>query len=101
MSNGDGDPIGGAAATAILAGTALTMVGALIVGLTLDFGSGDGGSETLALLTLAAVVVDLTLLGEEDARAGNVAGAVVADLASMVVVGAAAWAGMKSTRAAA
>ena len=160
MSNGDGDPIGGTAATAILAGAALTLVGSLIVGITLDFGSGDSGSEALryrlkiialsssslaffgsaiagafivgvallvalalangaspataksvrsgvtvlagllALLTVAAVVIDLTLLSEEGVHAGNVAGIVVADLASLVVVSAAAWAGAKATRAA-
>lgn len=158
MANGEGDSVGGVVAGAVLAAAGLTMAGGLISGLTLDFGSGDGGSDQvryrlkvialsassiaffapvvagalviglallfalalangaspgtartvrsgvtllaglLALLTAAALVIDLTFFSEKDAGVGSVLGILVADMASMVVLATAVWAGVKATR---
>lgn len=157
----DGDAASGTAAAALVGAGGLAIVAALISGLTLDLGGGDGGSVEwryrfkvialsstsiaffgpvlaggfvvglallfalalansapagtaravrngttvvaglLTLATLAAVVVDLTFLAEDDFHTSTVIAFMVADVASLLVCGAAASTAIRTTGAAA
>jgi hypothetical protein len=157
--DGDGDAASGRAAAALVGAGGLAIVAALISGLTLDLGSGDGGSVELryrlkvialssssiaffgpvlagafvvglallfalalansappgparavrnatmvvagllTLATLGAVMVDLTFLAGDDFHASSVVAFIVADLASLLVCGAAAATSLSTARA--